>query len=113
MTGLALLAFLASGQTHRDGPHRTMSAVDWNTCLSVQATDGNLAGRADLFARMYSHAMAAFALSEAYGMTGDLAAARRASSGQSPTRWPPRTLTAAAGDIGPATPATPANSAGN
>ena len=37
----------------------------------MQADDGNLAGRADMFARMYSHAMAAFALSEAYAMTGD------------------------------------------
>ena len=37
----------------------------------------------------------------------------RASAGQSPTPSPPRILTAAAGAIGPAIPATPANSAGN
>ena len=71
MTGLALLAFLASGQTHRDGAHADQVRRGLEYLLSVQSADGNLAGRADLFARMYSHAMAAFALSEAYAMTGD------------------------------------------
>ena len=71
MTGLALLAFLASGQTHRDGPHTADVRRGLEYLLSVQAADGNLAGKADVFARMYSHAMAAFALSEAYAMTGD------------------------------------------
>ncbi len=53
--------------SHKDEVRRGLEYL-----LSVQADDGNLAGRADLFARMYSHAMAAFALSEAYGMTGDV-----------------------------------------
>ena len=72
VTGLALLAFLASGQTHRDGLHKDEVRRGLEYLVSVQADDGNLAGRADVFARMYSHAMAAFALSEAYGMTGDV-----------------------------------------
>ena len=71
MTGLALLSFLASGHTHRDGPHRDEVRRGLEYLLTIQGTDGNLAGRADLFAKMYSHAIAAFALSEAYGMTGD------------------------------------------
>ena len=71
MTGLAILAFLASGHTHRDGPHTAQVRRGLEYLLSIQAADGNLSGRADVFARMYSHAIAAFALSEAYGMTGD------------------------------------------
>ncbi|MBI2478895.1 MAG: hypothetical protein HYV60_09755, partial [Planctomycetia bacterium] len=39
--------------------------------LSQQAEDGNLAGPARLFARMYCHGMATLAISEAYAMTGD------------------------------------------
>ena len=39
--------------------------------MRIQASDGNLAGSANHFARMYCHAIATFALSEAYGMTGE------------------------------------------
>jgi hypothetical protein len=71
MTGLALLAFLASGHTHREGLYRENVRHGLQYLLSEQADDGNLGGRADTFAMMYCHAMAACALSEAYGMTGD------------------------------------------
>ncbi|MGO8690012.1 MAG: prenyltransferase/squalene oxidase repeat-containing protein [Thermoguttaceae bacterium] len=71
MTALALLAFLGSGETHRDGPHREAVRRGLEYLLSVEGGDGNLSGQTDIFARMYSHAMAAFALSEAYAMTGD------------------------------------------
>jgi hypothetical protein len=71
MTGLALLTFLASGNTHRHGPHAEQVRRGLQYLLTVQAADGNLAGQADVFAKMYCHAMATFALSEAYGMTGD------------------------------------------
>jgi hypothetical protein len=71
MTGLALLAFLASGHTHEQGTYRENVQHGLEFLLHIQAADGNLAGRADPFARMYCHAIAAFALSEAYGMTGD------------------------------------------
>jgi hypothetical protein len=72
MTGLALLALLASGHTHRDGAHAQNVQSGLEYLLSVQAADGNMAGGADAFARMYSHAIGTFALSEAYGMTGDV-----------------------------------------
>ncbi len=39
--------------------------------LSVQARDGNLGGNGTLYEKMYCHAMASFALSEAYAMTRD------------------------------------------
>jgi hypothetical protein len=39
--------------------------------LGQQADDGNLAGPARLYARMYCHGMATLAMSEAYAMTGD------------------------------------------
>ena len=71
ITGLALLAFLAAGHTHREGPHQDHVRRGLQYLLSVQATDGHLGGRATTFAKMYCHAMAAFALSEAYAMTGD------------------------------------------
>ncbi|MFZ5831305.1 MAG: hypothetical protein ACOY3P_14535 [Planctomycetota bacterium] len=83
VTGLALLAFLASGHTHTpnlardahtvtDGPDYTSivrRGIDF--LLRSQRPDGNLAGEADPYARMYCHGMATIALSEAYGMTGD------------------------------------------
>ena len=71
MTGLALLSFLASGHTHRRGPYRDNVRRGLEYLLRAQGRDGNLAGRATPFARMYCHAMATFAVSEAYGMTND------------------------------------------
>lgn len=71
MTGLALLAFLAAGHTHQQGQYRENVRRGLQYLLSVQAGDGNLAGGASSYARMYCHAMAAFAISEAYAMTGD------------------------------------------
>ena len=71
VTGLAILAFLGAGQTHVDGPHATSVRRGLEFLVRSQAADGNLAGRAELFARMYCHGMATLAMSEAYGMTGD------------------------------------------
>ncbi len=71
MTGLALLAFLASGHTHLDGPYRDDVRRGLEYLMRTQAADGNLAGQAAPFEFMYCHAMAACALSEAYGMTHD------------------------------------------
>ncbi len=71
MTGLALLAFLASGHTHRAGAYRENVRRGLEYLLRVQSADGNLGGGATPFAVMYCHAMAACAVSEAYGMTGD------------------------------------------
>jgi hypothetical protein len=71
ITGLAILAYLGAGQTHADGPHAASVRRGLEFLARTQAADGNLAGNAELFARMYCHGMATLALSEAYGMTGD------------------------------------------
>ncbi len=70
-TGLALLAFLASGHTHLDGHYRENVRRGLEYLLRCQAQDGNLGGKATAYAKMYCHSMAAFAISEAYGMTDD------------------------------------------
>lgn len=71
ITGLALLAFLAHGNTHLKGEHpkTVQHGLEW--LLSIQGADGCLAGDATLYERMYCHAMATCAMSEAYAMSGD------------------------------------------
>ena len=72
MTGLALLAYLANGQTHRaDNPHREAVRRGLDFLLRAQKPDGSLAGDAKIVEAMYCHAIATFAMSEALGMTGD------------------------------------------
>lgn len=71
ITGLALLAFLASGHTHREGPYAESVYRGLRFLLESQAPDGNLGGRATTFEFMYCHAISTFALSEALGMSGD------------------------------------------
>lgn len=73
VTGLALLAFLGAGHTHKneqDQYKKTVQAA-LNYLLRIQARDGRLSGPATHFAAMYCHGMATLALAEAYGMTGD------------------------------------------
>jgi hypothetical protein len=71
ITGLALLALLAHGNTHLKGEHpqSVQRGLEW--LLSIQGADGNLADDATIYERMYCHAMATCALSEAYAMSGD------------------------------------------
>jgi len=67
-TGLSLLCFLATGNTHvDDGPYRdaVRRAIDW--LLRQQEAGGSLLGEET----MYSHGIATIALAEAFGMTGD------------------------------------------
>jgi len=71
VTGLAILAFLGAGHTHLEGGYRQNVQHALEYLLRIQAQDGDLAGNARTFARMYCHGMAALALSEAYAMTGD------------------------------------------
>lgn len=71
VTGLSLLALLASGHTHKDGPYRDNVRRGLEFLLAQQRPNGSLAGNATHYAAMYCHAMAAFALSEAYAMTHD------------------------------------------
>jgi hypothetical protein len=72
ISGLALLAFLASGHTQLDGVYHEQVRRGVEYLIRNQAPDGNLAGQAVLFESMYCHAMAACALSEAFGMTHDV-----------------------------------------
>ncbi|MBN2577455.1 MAG: hypothetical protein JXB10_00495 [Pirellulales bacterium] len=71
VTGLALLAFLAAGNTHQSGDYQDHVRRGLEYLLSLQAADGNLGDKATIYEMMYAHAMAACALSEAYGMTKD------------------------------------------
>lgn len=71
MTALALLAFMASGNSHFDGQYRENVQHGLEYLISQQKPNGQLAGDAKLFARMYCHSMALLALSEALAVTGD------------------------------------------
>lgn len=71
ITALAVLAFLANGYSHLEGPYQDQVKQGLEYLVSNQASDGSLAGRAKLFARMYCHSMSLLAISEAYAMTGD------------------------------------------
>jgi hypothetical protein len=71
ITGLALLAFLGSGETHLAGKHRQNVQHGLEFLIASQGRDGNLAGSAELFAAMYCHGIATLALGEAYALSGD------------------------------------------
>ncbi|QDS99926.1 prenyltransferase/squalene oxidase repeat-containing protein [Adhaeretor mobilis] len=73
ITGLALLAFLGSGHTHQQGPYAVQIDRALNSLKRVQAPNGALHGDAQIFARMYCHAMASFAVNEALAMSDDQA----------------------------------------
>ena len=79
-TGMALLPFLAAGQTHKSkGPYQQTITKGLAWLMKQQRADGDLAGNSPF--PMYSHGLATLALCEAYGMTHDehvgLAAAGR------------------------------------
>ena len=71
ITGLALLAFLAAGHTHLQGPHQATVRRGLDFLISAQDSDGCLGATNNRFERMYCHAMATCALSEAFAMTAD------------------------------------------
>ncbi len=70
-TGLALLPFLAAGNTHLKGEYRknVVAAVHW--LITHQKPDGDLFVPGNQHHWMYSHGIASIALCEAYGMTQD------------------------------------------
>ncbi len=70
-TGLALLAFLGAGYTHLDDKYRDTVGRGVQWLVRNQKEDGDLFTGGDRYARFYSHAIAAIALCEAYGMTQD------------------------------------------
>jgi prenyltransferase beta subunit len=71
ITALAILAFLGAGYTHEIGPYTTQVDRGLQWLVKQQKSDGNLCGNATHFARMYCHAMATYAMAEAYGMQSD------------------------------------------
>ncbi len=77
VTALSLLAFLGAGYTHEEGQYADQidRTVSW--LIRQQRADGYLGGKATHFEQMYCHAMATYALAEAYGMQTDLSSDRR------------------------------------
>ena len=68
-TALALLPFLAYGQTQVDGEYKTQIGKGLIWLVKHQKADGDLSTGGDH--PMYAHGLAAIALCEAYGMTHD------------------------------------------
>ncbi len=71
VTALALLAFLGSGNSHVQGPYQDNVRRGLDFLLRSQAADGSLFGDASLYAQMYCHSMATFALAESQAVTSD------------------------------------------
>src|SRR5262249_27490539 len=69
-TGLALLPFLAAGNTHTSGEYQETVAAGVRWLVSHQNADGSLFP-AGAHRPMYGHGIASIALCEAYGMSGD------------------------------------------
>ncbi|MBS0204151.1 MAG: hypothetical protein JSS49_14705 [Planctomycetes bacterium] len=71
VTGLVVLSFLGAGHTHEEGKYTSevLRAIQW--LIAQQNSNGYLGGRATRYDMMYCHAMATFALAEAYGMQND------------------------------------------
>lgn len=70
-TGLALLAFLGAGHSHRSGEYQNQVGRGIQWLVQSQKTNGDLFTDKSQFLWLYSHGMAAIALCEAYGMTKD------------------------------------------
>ncbi len=74
-TGLAILAFQGAGYTHLEGKHAAAIRRGLEALRRGQRADGDLYRRMDTASNsnawLYSHAIAALALCEAYGMTQD------------------------------------------
>ena len=68
LTGLALLAFLGDGSTMRSGPYREVikKAVTW---LKDQQQENGLFGMNSSHDFIYDHAIATYAMCEAYGLS--------------------------------------------
>jgi tetratricopeptide (TPR) repeat protein len=67
VSGLALLAFLGAGQTHKSGPFREPVKRGLRSLLAVQTPDGCLGPRDAAGPWIYCHAAGTHALAEAFG----------------------------------------------
>ena len=70
-TGLAMLAFLGAGHSHRSGEYQDEVGRGLKWLVQRQKADGDLFVEGSELVWLYSHGMAAIALCEAYGMTKD------------------------------------------
>jgi hypothetical protein len=71
ISALAILAFLGAGHSHQQGDYQDTVRRGLEFLVRSQAADGSLFGDSTLYAQMYCHSMATFALAEAHAMTGD------------------------------------------
>ncbi len=71
ISALALLAFLGAGHSHIQGEYRDTVRRGVDFLLRSQAADGSLFGDSTLYAQMYCHSMATFALAECQALSGD------------------------------------------
>ncbi|MBI4569711.1 MAG: terpene cyclase/mutase family protein [Planctomycetes bacterium] len=69
VTGLALLAYLGNGHTHRDGKFRKTVRDALTYLKASQNADGSF-GPQDQHQGNYNHSICTMAIAEAYGMTG-------------------------------------------
>ena len=70
-TGLAMLAFLGAGHSHRSGEYQDVVGRGIQWLVQRQKPDGDLFAEGSELVWLYSHGMAAIALCEAYGLTKD------------------------------------------
>jgi len=68
-TGLALLAFLGAGNTMRSGPYQDQVKRGIRWLMQEQDRESGIVGTAQSHDYIYGHAIAAWALCEAYGLT--------------------------------------------
>jgi hypothetical protein len=71
VSALALLAFLGAGHSHIQGEYRDTVRRGVDFLLRSQAADGSLFGDSTMYAQMYCHSMATFALAETQALSGD------------------------------------------
>ena len=71
-TGMAVLAFLGAGQSHKEGRYKqtVQSGLDW-LVKNVEMKQGGHHGKFNTISNMYSQGIATLALCEAYGMSQD------------------------------------------
>jgi Prenyltransferase and squalene oxidase repeat len=68
VTGLVVLSFLGAGYTHERGPYTAEVRKALNWLIARQSANGYLGGNATRLDQNYCHAIATFALAEAYAM---------------------------------------------
>jgi hypothetical protein len=70
-TAMALLPFLGTGQTHKEGQYRRTIDQGLKFLVRSMEVDGKLGSLYEVGGQMYGHGLAAIVLCEAYGMTHD------------------------------------------